>query len=45
MPNLPVDIEKSKRMNNLIERYIELSDDGRNLIDMVAERESKYAHE
>ena len=42
MPNLPHDLEHSKRFNKLVQRYLNSSEDGKTMIDMVAERESKY---
>lgn len=45
MPNLPKDIEETKHLNELVTNYVTASHEGKEMIDKVAEREAKYAHE
>lgn len=42
MPNLPADLEQSKALRKLVDDYIESSDDGKEMIARIAEREAKY---
>ena len=43
MPNLPNDISQTKHLRCLVENYLSSSLAGRDVIEMVAEREAKYA--
>ena len=42
MRNLPIDIISSKKLQSLVNNYSNSSDEGKNMINMVAEREAKY---
>ena len=41
-PNLPEDLLSSPTLSKLLDAYASASPDGRKMIDLVAERESKY---
>jgi transcriptional regulator with XRE-family HTH domain len=43
MPNLPDDLLTSRTLEGLVRSYVKASDDGRELINRVAEREAAYA--
>ena len=43
MPNLPRDIEETKHLSDLVKNYIASSNDGKEMIERVAEREAKYS--
>lgn len=43
MPNLPLELVRSKRLARLIENYVDAPDSGRAQVERVAESEVKYA--
>lgn len=43
MPELPDDITHTKATGKVMENYMQSSNEGKDLINMVAERESKYS--
>lgn len=42
IPNLPVDLAKNGKLAKLLSNYALASDDGRQYIDKIAEREADY---
>lgn len=43
MPNLPQDMKKTKHLSALLNNYLKANSEGREMIEKVAERESKYS--
>lgn len=43
LPNLPRDLVESPAIGRLVEDFISSSSDGRNMINMIAEREASYS--
>lgn len=45
IPDINIEVAKSNKLDVLIKNYAESSDNGREFIDRVAEKESKYTRE